>query len=73
MVFKKITIKSYAREVVRVNVGAGGHAATEGTAEEDVSPAEAGERAPAGQEEPALPQPPEPQNGERGETDGTTH
>ena len=35
--------------------------------------AEAGESVPAGQEEPELPQPPETQNGEGGETDGNTH
>ena len=47
--------------------------AAEGTAEADISTAEAGESVPAGQEEPELPQPPETQNGEGGETDGNTH
>ena len=40
--------------------------AAEGTAEADISTAEAGESVPAGQEEPEFPQPPETQNGEGG-------
>ena len=73
MLFYNIKIKKHSQDELLVNQVAAAEAAAEGTAEEDVSPAEAGESAHAGQEEPELPQPPETQNGERGETDGNTH
>lgn len=71
MLFYNIKIKKHSRDELLVNQVAA--EAAEGTAEADISTAEAGESAPAGQEEPELPQPPETQNGEGGETDGNTH
>ena len=71
MLFYNIKIKKHSRDELLVNQGAA--EAAEGTAEADISTAEAGESVPAGQEEPELPQPPETQNGEGGETDGNTH
>ena len=58
MLFYNIKIKKHSRDELLVNQVAAAEAAAEGTAEEDVSPAEAGESAPAGQQEPELPQPP---------------
>lgn len=71
MLFYNIKIKKHSRDELLVNQVAA--EAAEGTAEADISTAEAGESVPAGQEEPELPQPPETQNGEGGETDGNTH
>lgn len=71
MLFYNIKIKKHSRDELLVNQVAA--EAVEGTAEADISTAEAGESVPAGQEEPELPQPPETQNGEGGETDGNTH
>lgn len=71
MLFYNIKIKKHSRDELLVNQVAA--EAAEGTAEADISTAEAGESVPAGQEEPEFPQPPETQNGEGGETDGNTH
>ena len=64
MLFYNIKIKKHSRDELLVNQVAA--EAAEGTAEADISTAEAGESVPAGQEEPELPQPPETQNGEGG-------
>ena len=71
MLFYNIKIKKHSRDELLVNQVAA--EAAEGTAEADISTAEAGESVPAGQEEPEFPQPPETQNGEGGETDGNTY
>ena len=64
MLFYNIKIKKHSRDELLVNQVAA--EAAEGTAEADISTAEAGESVPAGQEEPEFPQPPETQNGEGG-------
>ena len=64
MLFYNIKIKKHSRDELLVNQVAA--EAAEGTAEADISTAEAGESVAAGQEEPEFPQPPETQNGEGG-------
>lgn len=61
MLFYNIKIKKHSRDELLVNQVAA--EAAEGTAEADISTAEAGESVPAGQEEPELPSRRRPKTG----------